>query len=170
MFWVWLPLLGPIRWTTLVAFMACLAIGSYRFGLLRGGLAAMAGISTFELVFSATGTLVHAWPLAPLVWLWAGLIAWPLLALRENIKPSGELLVAFVLVWFAWIAQGFSYNVPTHDARNVNGLAELLNALSKSLMIMAWALPSLGWIARSRTRRHGSLGTPKEVGSSRPPP
>jgi hypothetical protein len=145
-------------------------VGSYRYGLLRGWLAAMAGISTFELIFGTTGTFVHHWPPAPLLWLWAALIAWPLLALRENIRPSGELLLAFALVWFGWIAQGFSFNVPAHDARNLNGLAELLNALSKTLMIMAWALPSLGWIGRSRTRRHISLGTRKEVGSSRPPP
>ncbi len=150
MFWAWLPLRGPIRWTTLIAFSAWLIVGSYRLGLLRGGLAAMAGISTFELAFNTTGTLIHHWPRGQMAWLWAALAAWPLLALRENIKPSGEFLVAFGLLWVAWIAQGFTYNLATHDARNLNGLAELLNGSTKSLILMAWALPSLGWIQRIR--------------------
>ena len=130
-----------------------MAVGWYRFGPLRAALAAVAGISAFELVFSTTGTLVHHWPLGPLLWLWAALIAWPLLALRENIRPSVEVLVAFGVLWVVWIAQGFTFNLATHDLRNFDYLAELLNATTKSLMVMAWALPSLGWIRKLGNER-----------------
>jgi hypothetical protein len=130
-----------------------MAVGWYRFGPLRGALAALAGISVFELVFSTTGTLVHHWPIGPLLWLWAALIAWPLLALRENIRPSVEALAAFGILWVVWIAEGFTFNLATHDLRNFDNLAELLNATTKSLMVMAWALPSFGWIRRFGNQR-----------------
>lgn len=166
MLWAWLPLLGPIRWTTLFAFGACIAVGWYRFGPLRCALAALAGISVFELAFSTTGTLVHHWPLGTLVWLWAALIAWPLLAWRENIRPSSELLVAFGIFWIWWIAEGFTFNLAAHDLRNGNLPAELLNATTKSLMVMAWALPSFNWIRRLSNQRVAVFGRSP---ASRPP-
>jgi hypothetical protein len=159
--WAWLPLVGPIRWTTLLAFVACVVVGWYRFGALRGILAAMAGISTFELIFNATGTAIHNWPLAPLLWQGAALTAWPLLAWREKIRPSFDLVVLFGVLWIAWIAQGFTFNVATHDLRYANVLAELLNATTKTIMIVAWSLPPLA-LGRSlrHWRRKGQLVVP----------
>jgi hypothetical protein len=145
MIWVWLPLLGPTRWTTVLAFLACIVVAWYRFGPWRGVLAGIAGISTFEIVFSATGTVVHHWPLAPLLWQSGALVAWPVLAWREQVRPSRELLVAFALLWLAWMAEGFQFNVPAHGPQAPNLPAELLNASTKTLMVMAWALPSVDW-------------------------
>jgi hypothetical protein len=167
MFWAWLPVLGPVRWTTVLAFTACIVVGAYRFGLVRGVLASMAGISSFEIVFNATGAFIHHWPFGPLLWMGAALMAWPILALREGIRPSAELVVAFAFGWVAWIVQGFTFNVASHDLRTPDFLAESLNATTKSLLVMAWALPSLGWIRKLGSRLQSRARTfPAEPDSS----
>ena len=75
----------------------------------------------------------------------------PLLAWRKKMRPSAELVVAFGILWIVWLVEGFTFNLPTHDLRNPDVLAELLNATTKTAMILAWASPSLGldrWFRR----------------------
>src|SRR4029079_1980647 len=87
--WLWLPLVGPIRISTAFAAVAIFTVILWRQrSPLLALVTVLAWASVFEIAYNATGTLLHGWPLAYLVWLAAALGGWVLLAWRLGVVPS----------------------------------------------------------------------------------
>ena len=121
----------------------------------------MAWASVFEILFNATGTLLHGWPLSYLAWLTAALGGWVLLSVLLGIIPDLRLLLAVAVVWVIWIAIGFDSNAPLGPGPghpSAFGVPdEVLNELSKSLLAIAYVA---GALRRPRTaaRAAGRIG------------
>jgi hypothetical protein len=146
--WLWLPLAGPIRISTVVAAIVIVAIVLWRRrGPLLGLVTVMAWASFFEIAFNATGTVLHGWPVAYLAWLAAALGGWLLLATLLGVVPDGRWLAAVAAVWLIWMFTGFDSNAPSgpgpgHPA--VFSVAdEVLNELAKSLLALAYLTGAL---------------------------
>jgi len=160
--WLWLPLAGPIRISTVVAAVAIVAVILWR---RRSPLLAlvtlMAWASVFEIAFQATGAVLHGWPAADLVWLAAALGGWILLSVLLDVLPNRWLLLATAAVWVVWAVSGFESNAPLssgpgHPA-TFNLANEALNELTKSLLALAYLAGALQRPVAA-PRRPGRIG------------
>ena len=147
--WIWLPLVGPIRISTVLMGLVMLAAIVWR---RRAPLTALitvaAWLSAYEIAFQATGTAIHGWSPAYLLWMSAAVSGWVVLAHLRGITPNLWLLLAVALVWVLWLVTGFNSNSPT--VAGTPGLpsdfdisAEIFNELSKTLLGAAYLVGSL---------------------------
>ena len=68
--WVWLPVAGPVRISTVVAAVLMVAVIVWRRrDPVLALVALLAWASAYEVAYEGTGALVHGWPLAPFVWM-----------------------------------------------------------------------------------------------------
>jgi hypothetical protein len=160
--WLWLPLVGPIRISTVVAAIAIVTVILWR---RRSPILALVTVvawaSVFEIAFQATGTLLHGWQLSYLVWLAAALGGWILLSLLLGIVPDRRLLLGVAVVWVVWVAAGFDSNAPLgpgpgHPA-TFSVAGEVMNELAKSLLALAYLTGALGR-PYAPTRAAGRIG------------
>ncbi len=146
--WLVLPLVGPIRISTLVAAIAVAGVILWR---LRSPILALVTViawaSVFEIAFQATGALLHVWPISDLIWLTAALGGWVLLSALLGVLPNRWLLVATAAAWVVWIAAGFESNAPLGSGPGhpptFDIAAEVLNELAKSLLALAYLAGAL---------------------------
>ena len=139
----WLPLVGPIRLSTVLAALAVFGIVLWRKrSPLLAIVAVIAWAGAFELIYNTIGTVMFGWPLAQLVWNFAALAGWILLASVLGIWPESWALVAFLILMTGWVLTGFHSNIPGSNARfDVAG--ELFNETSKSMLAVAYLIGAL---------------------------
>jgi len=159
--WLWLPLVGPIRISTVLAAMGIVALILWRRrSPLLALVTSMAWASVFEIAFNATGTVLHGWPLSYLAWLSAALGGWVLVSALLGVLPNRWLLIAVAAVWAVWIAAGFDSNAPSGPGpghpSSFSVTSEVLNELTKSLLALAYVVGAL--------RRDGAANAAGRIG------
>jgi hypothetical protein len=148
--WILLPVVGPIRISTVLAGLVMLVVIIWRRRApLSALVAVMAWASAYEILYSATGTAIHGWPAANFVWMTAAVGGWVVLGQVVGIVPNRWLLLAMALVWVIWILSGFNSNAPSVAVTRgfPNGFSdssEILNELSKTLLALAYLMGALG--------------------------
>jgi hypothetical protein len=148
--WIWSPLPGSVRWSTVATGAVLFATVLWQTRRPVGAVAVtMAWLCGFEILYQATGAVVHRWSLGTLTLTVAGTGGWLLLAYLLGVRPNRALTVVVVAVWIIWIALGFESNMPD---RIIPGAAtvwswrdELLNVGTKTLLALALltAAPSM---------------------------
>lgn len=156
--WLWLPLVGPIRTSTVLAAVAIAAVILWRrLSPLLALVTVLAWASVFEIAYNATGSVLHGWPLPYLAWLTAALGGWVFLSALLGVYPNRWLLAVTAIVWVVWMASGFESNAPLgsgpgHPA-TFNLGSEVMNELAKSLLGLAYLVGAL-----RRPRAAGRIG------------
>jgi hypothetical protein len=141
-FWFWLPAIGPIRVSTVVAAVALLVVISIkRRNPALGLVTTLAWASTFEILSNAVGTIGFGWAVHDFVWMSAALTGWVVLAGVLGVWPDLRMSLAFAITLAAWVATGYEPNRPGNS--NFNILSEILNEASKTLLALAYLLGAL---------------------------
>lgn len=110
--WLVFPFIGAIRLSTVLAFIATLAIvGWFRRSPLIALVAGMGWVSAFEIVYQAVGTLYGRHDALHLFYLTFSMSGWVVAAHVAGIRPHPWLLVAWVFVFIGWMAFGFQPNL-----------------------------------------------------------
>jgi hypothetical protein len=154
--WIWLPLVGPIRVSTVLAGLAIVAVILWRRRApLVALVALLAWASAYEILYSATGTAMHGWPAGSFVWMTAAVGGWVVLSQVLGIVPDWRLLLAMALVWVLWILTGFNSNAPS--SAGTNGFSqgfslssEIFNELSKTILALAYLAGALNSPAHAK--------------------
>ena len=121
--WVVLPFVGPIRLSTVLAFIATLVILTwFRRSPLLAFVAGMGWVSGFEIVYQAVGTIYGQRDALHLFYLTFSMAGWIVAAYIAGIRPHPVLLVGWGLVFVAWVAFGFHANL--YDQPNHFSLAQ----------------------------------------------
>ncbi len=160
--WLWLPVLGPVRTSTvLVAVVMLVLVTVTTRSPLRALAAVIAWTSLFETVYHAVGIVVYHWPLANFLWMTAALAGWVILAAVLGVWPDWRFSIIFLLLMAAWIAYGFHYNVPG-QAAPIDIRSEILNESAKTSLALAYLVGALsvsqrigqtGWQSQPRLYR-----------------
>jgi hypothetical protein len=110
--WVVFPLVGPIRLSTVLAFVATVAILTwFRRSLLLGLVAGMGWVSLFEIAYQAVSTIYGRHDAMHLFYLTFSMSGWVVAAYVAGIRPHPLLLFAWSLLFLGWIAYGFRSNL-----------------------------------------------------------
>lgn len=141
--WVVLPFIPAIRLSTLLAFIATLAIvGWFRRSPLLALLAGMGWVSAFEIVFQAAGTVYGRHDALHLFFLTFSMSGWVFAAYVAGVRPHPLLLVAWALVFAGWMAYGFQPN--EYDQPNQFSVGqELFNMVTKDGLAAIFAIGAL---------------------------
>jgi hypothetical protein len=140
--WFWLPAIGPIRVSTVVAAVVLLVIISIkRRDPALGLVTTLAWASTFEILSNAVGTIGFGWAVRDFLWMSAALSGWVILAGVLGVWPDLRISLAFAITLAAWVATGYEPNRPGDS--NFNVLSEILNEASKTLLALAYLLGAL---------------------------
>jgi len=145
--WIWSPFYG-VRWTTVVTWAALFALVSWRTrNPIKGLVVAMSWLSGYEILYQATGSVLHHWSLMTLTFTVTGTTGWLIAAYLWGFRPDGQTLILFVGLWVAWVVAGFESNMPD---RIIGGTAiqwswpdEALNVTTKTLLALALLLGAL---------------------------
>jgi hypothetical protein len=141
--WLWLPMVGPIRISTVIGAAVVFAlIAIVKRDPLGGVVVVVAWTSVFETAYHVVGIVGYHWPLANFVWGTAAVAGWVILAAVLGYWPDWRLSVVFVLAMALWIAFGFHYNVPGQTAP-LNVRDEILNEVAKSSLGLAYLVGAL---------------------------
>ncbi|GAC1637402.1 MAG: hypothetical protein NVS9B11_00280 [Candidatus Dormibacteraceae bacterium] len=110
--WVLFPFIPPIRLSTVIAFVATLAILAwFRRSPLLAVVAGMAWLSAFEIVYMAVGTIYGRHDALHLFFLTFSMSGWVVAAYVAGIRPHPAWLGAWGLLFLGWIAFGFHPNL-----------------------------------------------------------
>jgi hypothetical protein len=116
--WVVFPFVGPIRLSTVLAFIATVAILTwFRRSLLVGLVAGMGWVSAFEISYQAIGTMYGRHDAMHLFYLTFSMSGWVVAAYVAGIRPHPWLLSAWTLLFLGWIAIGFRPNLFDHPGQ-----------------------------------------------------
>jgi hypothetical protein len=116
--WMVFPFVGPIRLSTVLAFIATVAILAwFRRSLLVGLVAGMGWVSAFEIVYQATGTIYGRHDALHLFYLTFTMSGWVVAAYMAGIRPHPWLLVAWSFLFLGWMAYGFRSNLFDHPGQ-----------------------------------------------------
>lgn len=147
--WVWLPVAGPIRISTVLMSLVLIAVIVWqRRSAPVAAIAVMAWLSTYEIFYEATGVVIHGWSLGYFLWMSAAVGGWVALAVLAGMAPNRWLLLATALVWVLWIVTGFNSNSPTVAGspgfpKDFSISGEILNELTKTLLGLAYLVGAL---------------------------
>lgn len=137
-FGVW----GYVRISTVLTTIVLFILITYRFRKPWIAFTAVAAwLTLYEILFLFTDSLINEGPWNHTVGLTVALMAWPLLAYAQGIRPNKWLILLFTATWLIWILSGFQYNIKDvgpfilHD--------EFLNGLTKTLLAGAYLLSEL---------------------------
>lgn len=109
--WLVFPFIGPIRFSTVLAFIATLTIvGWFRRSPITALVAGMGWVSAFEIVYQAVGTLYGRHDALHFFYLTFSMSGWVVAAHVAGIRPHPWLLFAWVLVFLGWMMSGFQPN------------------------------------------------------------
>ncbi len=116
--WLVFPFIGPIRLSTVLAFIATLVIVAwFRRSLLVALVAGMGWVSAFEIVYQAVGTVYGRHDALHLFYLTFSMSGWVVAAYVAGIRPHPGLLLAWSLLFLGWVLFGFQpnlYDQPSH--------------------------------------------------------
>lgn len=137
--WIELGFVGSIRISTLLtASVVFIYVLARTRSFFIAFVSTMAWASLYEIIFVITDSIIHNMSWSRTFWIVIALMAYPILAHTQGIRPNRLLLLIFSLTWIIWVLFGFnynSYNNPTFIPQN-----ELLNVLSKTILALAYAL------------------------------
>jgi SAM-dependent methyltransferase len=158
--WLIFPFIGAIRVSTVLAFVATLVILTWvRRSLLVGVIGGMAWIGAFEIVFQLVGAIEGRVTWLHLFYLTFSLSGWVVAAHVIGIRPHPALLLAWGLVFLAWVAFGFHPNrYLDHGQISVN--QEIFNVLTKDGLA---AIYVIGGIAPFRWSRRPRRPAPVSI-------
>lgn len=147
--WIWSPLPGQPRWSTVVTGLAVFGIVLWRTRRpLNAAAATMAWVSGYEILYEVTGSLLHGWSLSTLALTSVGTGGWLVLAYTLGIRPEWRVLAVFMMLWAVWVILGYESNMPDRiipgSAATWSWRDELLNAGTKTLLSLAFVFGSLG--------------------------
>ncbi|GAC1509558.1 MAG: hypothetical protein NVS1B3_11710 [Candidatus Dormibacteraceae bacterium] len=109
--WLMFPFLGPIRLSTVLAFIATLAILAWlRRSPLLALVAAMGWVSAFEIAYMGVATIYGRRDALHLFYLTFSMSGWVVAAYAAGIRPHPALLGAWGVLFLGWIAVGFHPN------------------------------------------------------------
>jgi hypothetical protein len=158
--WLIFPFIGPIRLSTVLTFVATVAIVTWsRRSLLVGLVAGMGWVSAFEIVYQAVGTIYGRHDALHLFDLTFSMSGWVVAAYAVGIRPHPGLLGAWCLVVLGWIASGFQPNL--YDHPNQFSIAqEVFNVAAKDGLA---AIFVIGGLAPFRIRARASALPPPSL-------
>jgi hypothetical protein len=160
--WVVFPFVGPIRLSTVLAFIATVAILTwFRRSLLVGLVAGMGWVSAFEIVYQAAGTLYGRHDALHLFYLTFTMSGWVVAAYVAEIRPHPWLLGAWGLLFLGWMAFGFRSNLFDHPDQ-FSVAQEAFNVATKDGLA---AIFVIGGVAPFRSARRGAAGKPITIGA-----
>jgi hypothetical protein len=141
--WLVFPVIGPIRLSTVLAFIATVVIlACFRRSLLVGLVAGMGWVSAFEIVYQAVGTIYGRYDALHLFYLTFSMSGWVVAAYVVGIRPHPVLLVAWTLVFLGWMAFGFQPNLYDHP-RQFSVAQELFNMATKDGLAVIFVMGGL---------------------------
>jgi hypothetical protein len=141
--WVVFPFVGAIRLSTVLAFIATVAILTWsRRSLLVGLVAGMGWVSAFEIVYQAVGTIYGRHDVMHLFYLTFSMSGWVVAAYMAGIRPHPWLLVAWGLLFLGWIASGFQPNLFDHPGQ-FSVVQEAFNVATKDGLAAIFVLGGL---------------------------
>jgi hypothetical protein len=159
--WVLFPFVGPIRLSTVLAFIATVAILSwFRRSLLVGLVAGMGWVSAFEIVYQAAGTLYGRHDAMHLFYLTFSMSGWVVAAYVAGIRPHPWLLFAWGLLFLGWIAFGFRSNLYDHPGQ-FSIAQEAFNVATKDGLA---AIFVIGGLAPFRSKERTTARAPLKIG------
>lgn len=156
--WIWLPVFGPIRISTvLAALFLVVAILWRRRGPATALIALMAWLSAYEILYQVTGAVIHGWSLTYVVWMSAAVGGWVALGFVRGILPDRRLLLATAVVWVLWILFGFNSNSPSIAGtpgfpKDFSVSGEIFNESTKTLLALAYLVGALSARPRAKKR------------------
>jgi hypothetical protein len=159
--WVWSPLAGA-RWTTVITWAALFAVVAWRSrNPLKGVVVAMCWLSGYEILYEATGSVLHGWSLTSLMFTTAGTAGWLVAAFLWQLWPDWRVLAVFAVMWAVWIVAGYNSNMPDRiipgaDVR-WSWSDELLNVGTKTVMALAFIVATLRRPIGREVRAKGDL-------------
>ena len=110
--WLVFPFIGPIRFSTVLAFIATLLIvGWFRRSPVVALVAGMGWVSAFEIVYQAVGTIYGRHDALHLFYLTFSMSGWVVAAYVAGIRPHPLWLFTWALVFLGWMAYGFQPNL-----------------------------------------------------------
>lgn len=154
--WIWSPILGA-RWSTVLTMAAILVVVGWRTrSPLRALVVAMAWLCGYEILYEATGSLLHRWSLTTLMWTTSGTAGWLVAYWLWGMRPPPALMATFTASWFIWILAGFNSNWSSFPLGQPGADAvwswtdEALNVTTKTLLALAL-------LASQQEHLHGRL-------------
>ena len=137
--WVNLGFIGSMRTTT---FLTAIVLFAFLVWRTRKPWTALVSViawaSLYEILWYLTGVVVHQFSWTHAFWLTGALVAWPVLAHVQGVRPNRWLFVAFAVAWSLWMLSGFHFN-DLNAQRPFDFIAEFLNVLTKTLLAIAYA-------------------------------
>ena len=159
--WMVFPFVGPIRLSTVLAFIATVAILTwFRRSLLVGLVAGMGWVSAFEIVYQAAGTFYGRHDAMHLFYLTFSMSGWVVAAYVAGIRPHPWLLVGWALLFLGWIAFGFRSNLYDHPGQ-FSIAQEAFNVATKDGLA---AIFVIGGLAPFRTKARTTAPAPLKIG------
>jgi hypothetical protein len=151
--WVVFPFVGAIRLSTVLAFIATVAILTwFRRSLLFGLVAGMGWVSAFEILYQAFGTIYGRHDALHLFYLTFTMSGWVVAAYVVGIRPHPWLLFGWSLLFLGWIASGFHPNLFDHPSE-FSLTQELFNVATKDGLA---AIFVIGGLAPFRSKAQAS--------------
>jgi len=168
--WVYSPVMGG-RWSTVLTWAALLVVVSWQTrNPARGLVLAMAWLSGYEILYQATGSILHGWSRQTLAFTITGTTGWLIAAYLFGFRPEWRTLSLLAMLWVAWIAGGYNSNMADRIIPGANWhwswSDELLNVSTKTMLAIALGLGALG----ARKRFDSSSAVPREPALSQPQP
>lgn len=147
--WIWSPLMG-VRWSTVLTWAVLLAVVSWQTrNPIKGLVLAMAWLSGYEILYQATGSILHHWSLQTLMFTTTGTAGWLIATYLFGIRPEWRTSVIFAMLWLGWILAGYESNMPDRiiggTAIHWSWLDEAFNVSTKTMLAVALGLGVLGW-------------------------
>jgi hypothetical protein len=116
--WLLFPFIGPIRLSTVLAFMATVVIVAwFRRSIPVALVVGMGWVSAFEIVYQAVGTLYGRHDALHLFYLTFSMSGWVVAAYFAGVRPHPGLLFGWGFLFLGWMAIGFQpnlYDQPSH--------------------------------------------------------
>lgn len=160
--WVVFPFLGPIRLSTVLAFLATLAIVTwFRRSPLLALAAGMGWVSAFEIVYQAVGTIYGRHDALHLFYLTFSMSGWVVAAYVAGVRPHPGLLVVWTLIFLGWVASGFHPNLFDHPGQ-FSVVQEVFNVAAKDGLAAVFVI---GALAPFRRGERAAVPTRATIGT-----
>jgi hypothetical protein len=165
--WVVFPFVGPIRLSTVLAFIATLGILTWRRrSPLLAFVAGMGWVSAFEIVYQAVGTVYGRHDALHLFYLTFSMSGWVVAAYVAGIRPHPALLAAWGALFLGWIASGFQPNLFDHPGQ-FSVAQEVFNVATKDGLAVLFIIGGLAPFRRQARAQAPEPGA--DLGSTRSP-
>lgn len=131
-----------VRWSTVLTWALLFAVMSWRTrNPIKGGVVAMAWLSGYEILYQATGSLLHRWSVETLMFTTTGTTGWLIATYLFGIRPEWRTSAIFAALWLGWMLVGYESNMPDRiiggTAIHWSWLDEAFNVSTKTTLAAA---------------------------------